>query len=188
MIMSEETALKRPKYHRKWRLLRKSKRQTQYAICDALTSGRTLTSICADPKFPNYQQIQRLLRCDEEFKKEFEIARDIFYMYQGDRLLDIADDSRKEYVERTKSDGTPYKVIKKEAVMRAGLRIDTRKWVLCKMLPKMYGAKELDVSTAAKITGDIKDLIAMVVGVARDSKPVIEAEVLEVKELANESQ
>lgn len=174
------------KYRRDGRLSKKVNRQTKSSICQALASGRSLTSICSDEKYPCYDTVQRMLRADEDFRKEFEIARDIYYQKAADQLFDIADDSTNDYVDRRRSDGSTVRAFDKEAVMRSTLRIDTRKWVLAKMLPKMYGAKELDSGTAGKIIGDLKDLIHEVVQVARDTRPAIEAEVIdEVKQIAD---
>ena len=66
---------------------------------------------------------------------------------QGDRtwsmaedLLEIADDGRNDFMERTAGDET-YWVQNGEALQRSRLRVDTRKWLMSKMLPKKYGDK-----------------------------------------------
>ena len=65
----------------------------------------------------------------------------------GDEVLEIADDGSNDWMERDGRD-----VENSEAIARSRLRVDTRKWVLSRMLPKMYGDKQsLDLSGTLKI-------------------------------------
>lgn len=61
-------------------------------------------------------------------------------------ILDIADDSSDDWETRTNSrTGEEYEVVNQEAVQRARLRVDTRKWLMAKMKPKKYSERfELD--------------------------------------------
>ena len=54
----------------------------------------------------------------------------------GRQLLEIADDGTNDWINR---DGQ--RVCDHDHVSRSRLRVDTRKWVLSKMLPKVYGDK-----------------------------------------------
>jgi len=58
----------------------------------------------------------------------------------AEECLEIADDARNDYMESfsNEPDATPYKVMG-EVVNRSRLRIDTRKWLASKLLPKQYG-------------------------------------------------
>lgn len=54
----------------------------------------------------------------------------------ADEILEIADNSRKDFIivdGKVKTDS--------EHINRSRLRIDTRKWILAKVLPKIYGDK-----------------------------------------------
>ena len=55
----------------------------------------------------------------------------------ADEILEIADDSNRDLIER--ADGVL--TVDHEHIQRARLRVDTRKWILSKMLPKVYGDK-----------------------------------------------
>ena len=58
----------------------------------------------------------------------------------GDELLEIADNAINDWMDRTYGDET-VRVVDHEAINRSRLRIDTRKFLLSKLLPKKYGDK-----------------------------------------------
>ena len=55
----------------------------------------------------------------------------------ADELVEISDDSTNDTI--VTEDGKV--VTNQEVVARSRLRVDTRKWMLAKMLPKVYGEK-----------------------------------------------
>jgi hypothetical protein len=59
----------------------------------------------------------------------------------SDEILEIADDSRGDYVERVLPDGKVVMVPNLENVRHARLRIKARKWILARMAPRKYGAR-----------------------------------------------
>lgn len=58
----------------------------------------------------------------------------------ADDLLDIVDDGTNDFVEREGKDGLTT-VVDHEHIQRSRLRAETRKWLLAKALPKIYGDK-----------------------------------------------
>ena len=68
-------------------------------------------------------------------------AREVGYLKMADEMLEIADDSTRDYVERQNKDGSTYKAVDHDHIARARLRVDTRKWLLAKALPKIFGDK-----------------------------------------------
>ena len=68
---------------------------------------------------------------DPEFSAKYARARDVQAERFADELVDIADESDSEDVSKAK------------------LRIETRKWVISKILPKKYGDK-LDLTNAGE--------------------------------------
>jgi hypothetical protein len=54
----------------------------------------------------------------------------------ADELLEIADDATNDFVERQNKDGHTSKVFDAEHVQRSRLRVEARKWLLSKALPK----------------------------------------------------
>lgn len=53
--------------------------------------------------------------------------------------LDIADDVHFDTIIKESKDGDEYEVANNEWINRSRLRVDTRKWLAAKLLPKQYG-------------------------------------------------
>ena len=69
-------------------------------------------------------------------RDRWEPPSDLFgYEKRADELLEIADDSSADWIDT----GNGNRVFDSVHVNRARLMIDTRKWLLSKMLPKIYG-------------------------------------------------
>lgn len=107
-------------------------------ICKRLASGKTLRAICRDDDMPAHSTVLDWVRENQEFSDQYTRARETGYAVMADQLLEIADDSSGDVVEG--GDGEP-PVVNHEAIARARLRVDTRKWLLSKALPKAYGDK-----------------------------------------------
>ncbi len=60
----------------------------------------------------------------------------------ADELLQIADDATSDITKLESDDGR--EVVNHEHIARSKLRVDTRKWLLSKCLPKVYGDKLLN--------------------------------------------
>jgi hypothetical protein len=77
-------------------------------------------------------------------------------MHIADELLEIADDGSNDWMEREKGG---YE-LNAEHIQRSRARIDTRKWLLSKMLPKVYGDTKDDSADRdlnIRITGGLPD-------------------------------
>ena len=66
-------------------------------------------------------------------------------------MLTIADDGSRDYIEVAGQDGTIRKVVDQEHITRARLKVDTRKSIVSKMLPNIYGDH-----TTTEIKGTVK--------------------------------
>lgn len=74
---------------------------------------------------------------DHPFAPQYAKARQEGYERMAEELLEIADDgSNDTYTDEDGNEHTHYDVI-----ARSRLRVDTRKWLLSKCLPKIYGDK-----------------------------------------------
>jgi len=93
------------------------------AICGRLANGESLKKITDEKKMPAAPTVYRWIRTYEEFRNNYTRATEDRAGHMFDDMLEIADE------------GNP------EDVMRARLRVDTRKWALSKMIPKKYGDK-----------------------------------------------
>lgn len=59
----------------------------------------------------------------------------------ADELLEVADDARNDWMERQDDNGGSSWKVNGEHIQRSRLRVDTRKWMLSKALPKVFGDK-----------------------------------------------
>lgn len=108
-------------------------------ICDGLSSGRTLRDVCRDEGMPAPATVILWTQQDAKFAEQYAQAREAGYRKMAEDILEIADDGTNDYVERERQDGTKHVVFDGEHVQRSRLRVDTRKWLLSKALPKIYG-------------------------------------------------
>lgn len=108
------------------------------AICKLLAEGWTLNQVCKRLDL-NSRTVRTWALDIAEFSTQYTRAREIGYHKMADDLLDVADDGSNDWME-----GKFGPVFNKEAAERSKLRVDTRKWLLSKALPKLYGDK-LDV-------------------------------------------
>lgn len=90
-------------------------------ICERLAAGETLRAVCRDDGMPTPQTVLRWTGKTTAFAEQYARARESGYALMADQLTEIAD-----------NDGDP---------ARDRLRVDTRKWLLSKALPKVYGDK-----------------------------------------------
>ncbi|WP_333676760.1 terminase small subunit protein [Dyella sp.] len=123
------------------------------AICGWIIQGYTLRQISELPNMPDKSTIIRWLGDHEDFRDQYARAREIQAMLMEDEILEIAEDSRNDWVEREGKDGKTELVFNDELVKRARLRIDARKWLMGKMAPKRYGER---VAVTGKDGGAVK--------------------------------
>ena len=123
-------------------------RQTVYQqdiadqICRRIASGESLSSICKEDKMPAKSTVIEWVLDDREgFAEQYATARRLQAELLADEIVDIADDSTNDYMLRQSKSGEEHESVNPEAIGRARLRVDTRKWYLSKVLPKVYGDK-----------------------------------------------
>lgn len=107
-------------------------------ICVRLAEGETLTDICRDDHMPPRGTVTRWLVTDlhPDFSLAYARARHIQLEGFRDEILDIADDTRSDFIIDPETNEPRYV---KEMTSRSRLRIDTRKFLLSKLMPETYG-------------------------------------------------
>jgi hypothetical protein len=113
-------------------------------ILDGLSAGRTLLDICDDDGMPSSRTVHSWVSEDRGgFAARYHRNREIGCHTLADEILAIADDSRNDWVLRRTEAGHPDApleiVFDHEHVRRCRLRIDARRWLLSKILPRTYG-------------------------------------------------
>lgn len=92
-------------------------------ICERLADGESLEAICSDAHMPSEAAVRSWsLDPEHPICERYAAARRVGYMRMADEILAIADDTERDAVQ-------------------ARLAVDTRKWLLCKCLPKVFGDK-----------------------------------------------
>jgi hypothetical protein len=111
--------------------------ETAEKICRMLAEGQSLRAICRSDEFPSEAAVRLWVLDDREgFAAQYARARELQAHAMADEILDIADDGSNDWMKREgKSE------LNGEHVQRSRARIDARKWLLSKMLPKVYGEK-----------------------------------------------
>jgi hypothetical protein len=107
-------------------------------ICHRLAEGESLARICKDEHMPKPWTVYDWLDRTPEFLTQYNRARELQADYYADEIADIADDATNDYMDLQVKSGT-IRVLDKEHVQRSRLRVDTRKWIACKLKPKKYG-------------------------------------------------
>jgi len=105
-------------------------------ICEALSQGQSLRKAAAAEGVSHVTVLQ-WIRDIPGFSDQYARAREAGWALLADELVEIADDSSGDSYQD--EDGKIR--VDQEVVARSRLRLDTRKWLLSKMLPKVYGDK-----------------------------------------------
>lgn len=90
-------------------------------ILGELAAGESLKWITKQEGFPSEKTVMRWLAADEKFRTAYGEARALGMEKHANDIIDIADEASVE------------------GVNVARLRVDARKWILAKMLPRKYG-------------------------------------------------
>jgi hypothetical protein len=107
-------------------------------ICDRIANGESLRAICNDDEVPvKASTVCLWLKDHPEFAEQYTRAREIQADKLFDEILEIADEREGDTVETP--DGR--ELVNHDAIARAKLRVDARKWMAGKLRPKVYGDK-----------------------------------------------
>jgi hypothetical protein len=112
------------------------------SICERIAEGQSLRSICRLLDMPAQSTVFKWLTENVKFSEQYAHARVAQAELMADELLDIADDGSNDWMDRYDKEGNVSgRVVDQEAINRSRLRVDTRKWIASKLLPKKYGDK-----------------------------------------------
>lgn len=121
------------------------------AVLQKLVEGNSLRSICAEPDMPAMATFMRWLAEEGEegdkLRERYARAREAQAETMAEDILSIADEectmvkADKHGSRDEDGDGNTEVVFDATAVARNRLRVDARKWLLSKLVPKKYGDK-----------------------------------------------
>ena len=133
-------------------------------ICSALKKGRSLDSICRAEGMPAISTVLDWVEQDPAFAEQYAHARKIGYALLADEIIQLSDKTHEWVtVQELDSDGRPVTdehgnpklkqvlmPLSADVIAHKRVQIDTRKWMLSKMLPKVYGDKVTQEHTGAE--------------------------------------
>ena len=129
----------------------KDRSEVMAEICRRLAEGESLNAICRTPGMPTEGAVRAWVRDDaDDFAEPYRQARELGYEVWADQIITLSDDAEGDYIEVGKNgDGTSILKFCPENVQRSRLRVDSRKWLLAKALPKVFGDKVAVEATGA---------------------------------------
>lgn len=131
--------------------------QVSAHVCSELQKGRSLENICStDVGMPSIATFLAWVQTDPEgIGKHYAHAREIGYLMLADEIVALSDKTHEWVtVQELSPDGDPMfepdgkpklkqmlLPLNSDVIAHKRVQIDTRKWMLSKMLPKVYGDK-----------------------------------------------
>lgn len=107
------------------------------AVCALLEDGSSLRK-AAESVGESARTILNWTRSNPDFLTQYTRAREVGYKLLADEILEISDEKDVQVC----YDGKDTTIdLSPTVIARNRLRVDTRKWMLSKMLPKIYGDK-----------------------------------------------
>lgn len=116
-------------------------------LCRRLSECGSLRRVCVSSDMPLERTVRMWVVKHEEFASAYARAKEAGIDALVDETLDIADDGSNDWMENN-NPNTPGYVLNGEHSSRSKIRIETRRWLAERMLPKKYG-----VRTATEISG-----------------------------------
>lgn len=117
-------------------------------ILERLSDGEGLIAICRDDGMPSDGAVRYWVESDHDgFATRYAQARARGVERLADEILELSDDATRDV--KTTADGR--ETVDYEVVARSKLRVDSRKWLLSKLLPKTYGDK-LDLNHSGEMS------------------------------------
>ena len=110
-------------------------------ICADLAKGMTLKQVCRQDGMPDESSVRQWALEKEDFAPLYARARELGYQVMADELIEIADNGTNDWMKREEERTGVQAFVDHDHVTRSRLRLDTRKWLLAKALPKVYGDK-----------------------------------------------
>ena len=106
-------------------------------ICSRISAGESLNDICKSGA-AQYGTVCRWLQAQPTFREKYVRAREDQAEFYANQIVSIADEVELE----TKYDGDDVRLeLSAASVARNKLRVEARKWVAAKLLPKRYGER-----------------------------------------------
>lgn len=105
-----------------------------------IASGESLRTACKHDGMPTKKTVMQWLAKDEGLRPSYADACALRAEVYAEEIVDIADEADVEVI--VGDDGEQIVKLDATAVARNRLRVDARKWIACKLVPKKYGERQ----------------------------------------------
>ena len=102
-------------------------------ICDYVIDGKSLREISRLEDTPSFTVLKQWLKTKEDFASQYARAKNTQIDLFIDDILSVIDE-----LDLSGLDGKEANAL----IQKCRLRVDTLKWIACKLLPKKYGDKQ----------------------------------------------
>lgn len=108
-------------------------------ICDRIANGETYMAMERKGEAPDWATFYRRMNQSSDLRSAYAAAQQARTARWAEELTEISDDGTNDYVIRIGRNGKAYEALNDEHVRRSTLRVDTRKFLLSKLMPRVYG-------------------------------------------------
>lgn len=123
------------------------RRQIALAICARVANGEYLGKICKEPGMPHTQTFWNWRNEDAVVFAAYAHAQEARAERLADQVVEVADEKPNHFI-----DDKGRERIDPGSVAHQKLRMDARKWVAAKLLPKRYGER---IELGGKLTHEV---------------------------------
>ena len=123
-------------------------------VVERISEGEGLKTICRDDHVPSAGTVLGWVRDDREgFSNRYAQATTLRTLLWAEEIIEIADDGTNDtYVDDNGNTKTNW-----DELGRSKLRVDTRKWLLARLIPHKYGERvDAEQRSASEIAAEIK--------------------------------
>lgn len=112
-------------------------------MCEKIASdSRSVGRLCREVDFfPHEDTFYNWLKLHQKFAELYVQAKRQQVNILIEEIVEISDDTKHDTITKTNKNGDEYEVCNNEWVNRSRLRVDTRKWIATKLVPRLYGDK-----------------------------------------------
>jgi len=128
-------------------------------ICEAVGSTSTGLKVLCDQNdsWPTAQTVYNWLRNNTQFFDMYQKAKKNQVQVLVDEILEISDDTSRDAIVNKHGD----EVHNAEYVNRSRLRVETRKWIAAKLVPRLYGERIISENENNQENAQLKQEIEM---------------------------
>ena len=131
-------------------------------VCSEVATGKSLRQVCRELDIGESTVRKWVILDTQGFSAQYAHARELQIEAMADELLEISDDGTNDWM-TIRRGGVDVEVPNNEVLQRSRLRVDTRKWLMSKVVPKKYADK-----TLTELSGEVG---VRTINVHRGTKP-----------------